>query len=104
MRWGKRLANARRRAGLSQQRVAALAGVPQSTVGRIETGRLEPRAETLDRLLNALGLQLELLPQAGDGVDRTLIAEQRKRSPRERFENAAVMAAFTERLRAGKRR
>lgn len=99
MKWAGRLAGARRRAGLTQQHLASLCGVPQSTVGRIEAGLIEPRAETLDRLLRACGRALDVTEDLGKGEDRTLIREQLRLSPRERFENNVAMAEFVERLR-----
>lgn len=56
---------ARRRAGLSQRALAAQSGVPQSTIGRIEAGLVDPRVRTLSRLLRA-----EICVEAGvDSVD-----------------------------------
>ncbi|MGH2653062.1 MAG: helix-turn-helix domain-containing protein [Actinomycetota bacterium] len=66
------LRQARRRAGLTQRELAARAGVAQSVVGRIETGAVIPRVDTLDRLLAAAGQGLESTPRPGRGVDRTL--------------------------------
>jgi transcriptional regulator with XRE-family HTH domain len=40
---------------------------------RIESGRSTPRVDTLERLLRACGVQLDLVPIAGEGVDRTAI-------------------------------
>jgi transcriptional regulator with XRE-family HTH domain len=66
------LRHARRRAGLTQRALAALSGIPQETIARIEAGRTDPRVGTLDRLLKACGWGLEILPRPGEGVDRTL--------------------------------
>jgi hypothetical protein len=46
--------------------------VAQSVVGRIESGAVVPRVDTLDRLLEACGEGIESLPRPGRGVDRTL--------------------------------
>jgi uncharacterized protein len=67
--------NARRRAGLSQRALARAAGVPHSTVARIELGRLSPRTDTLERLLRASGRTLATEPTLGEGVDRSQIRE-----------------------------
>ena len=67
--------SARRRVGLTQRQLAEKAGVPQSTVGRIESGVTDPRSETLIRLLRACGEDLEALPRIGMGVDRSLARE-----------------------------
>jgi len=50
----------------SGRALARLAGVPHSTVARIELGRLSPRTETLERLLRAAGQTLS--------TDSTLLA------------------------------
>lgn len=46
---------ARTRAGLSQRDLAAAAGTSQPAIARYESGRGEPRADTLERLLAACG-------------------------------------------------
>jgi transcriptional regulator with XRE-family HTH domain len=66
------LRQARRRAGLTQRQLAERVGVAQSVVGRIESGAVVPRVDTLDRLLEACGEGMESLPRPGRGVDRTL--------------------------------
>jgi transcriptional regulator with XRE-family HTH domain len=70
--------HARRGARLSQRALAEGAGVPQSTVARIETGVLSPRVDTLERLLRAAGRTLSHERRTGAGVDRTLIHERLK--------------------------
>jgi transcriptional regulator with XRE-family HTH domain len=64
---------ARLTAGLSQRQLAERSGVPQSTVGRIEAGLVDPRVGTLSRLVRACGYDLEVLARIGLGVDRTLM-------------------------------
>lgn len=70
---GRMVREARRRAGLTQRQLAAKSGVPQETIARIERGRSDPRATTLDRLLEACGYGLESRPRLGIGVDRSQI-------------------------------
>lgn len=53
------LRRARRSAGLSQQEMARRAGVPQSTIGRIEADLTTPAVDTLQRLLALCGWSLE---------------------------------------------
>jgi transcriptional regulator with XRE-family HTH domain len=92
---------ARRRAGLSQRALAEAAGVPQSTVARIELGTLSPRANTLERLLRGTGHGLSTEPLLGIGIDRTQIRELLRLTPTERARlaaaNAANMAEFKRR-------
>ena len=70
------LREARREVKLSQRALALVAGVPQPTVARIESGAVTPRVDTLDRLLRACGKDLELVERAGTGLDRTMIRER----------------------------
>jgi transcriptional regulator with XRE-family HTH domain len=76
------LRDARRAAGLSQRQLAALAGVPHSTVARIEALLTSPRVDTLERLLRAAGhaLTSEPVPRA----DRTVIRALLEVTPTER--------------------
>jgi transcriptional regulator with XRE-family HTH domain len=98
------LRKARNRAGLSQRSLAAKAGVPQSTVGRIETGAIEPRIDTLLRILHASGHDLELGPRLGEGVDRAQIRERLALTPRQRLEDLTAAAAAVRRLRGRARK
>lgn len=43
---------------LSQKDLAAKAGVSQSTIAQIETGRLSPSIDTLDEISQALGVKI----------------------------------------------
>ena len=52
---------ARRKSGLSQQRLAELAGVSKLTVIRIEAGKTNPRNRTLERLAIPLKVELDEL-------------------------------------------
>jgi transcriptional regulator with XRE-family HTH domain len=88
----------RRRAGFTQRVLAARVGIKQPAIARIESGRVIPRADTLDRLLSACGYQLELRPSPG--LDRTAIRELLRISPRRRLELAAAEANNLEGLLA----
>ena len=79
--WG-----ARRSAGLSQRALARRAKVPQPTISAIESGRQDPRFETLLALVEACGQELAALPRPGDGVDRSLIREQLRLTPNAKVE------------------
>lgn len=65
----------RRRAGLTQRALAQKAGIPQETIARIESSAADPRIETLDRLLEACEMALEVMPRLGIGIDRSQINE-----------------------------
>jgi transcriptional regulator with XRE-family HTH domain len=50
----------RLRSGLSQRRLAELAGLTQPTVARIENGRIQPTFDRLLALVRACGLDLDV--------------------------------------------
>lgn len=91
----------RRRAGLTQRELGARSGVPQATIARIESGRTEPRFAMLQRLLRECGQHLAVEDLPGVGVDRSLIREMLKLSPRERAERAAEEARNLEAFEPG---
>ena len=92
MKAARALRSARKRAGLSQRQLAEKSGVPQSTIGRIEAGSVDPRVRTLSRLIRACGFDLEVEPLLGEGVDRSLIRERLTLSPGERIVSAGKAA------------
>jgi transcriptional regulator with XRE-family HTH domain len=53
-RFGRNLFMARRRAGLSQERLAALCSLHRTEIGPLEQGRRLPRVDTLLKLVAAL--------------------------------------------------
>ena len=99
MRANTLLRRARRKAGLSQRALAEKSGVPQSTVGRIEAGIVDPRAATLDKILEACGFELDVETRLGEGVDRSQIREFLALRPRQRIEAATTAARNVGRLR-----
>lgn len=56
MRMNQQLKLARIRAGLTQQELANIAGVPENFISKLETGRIRPSAETMDALRQHLSL------------------------------------------------
>lgn len=62
---GPALRALRRRADLSQRELAAKAGVPKSTVARIESATADPRFGTVERLVRAAG-GLLVIGESGD--------------------------------------
>jgi DNA-binding XRE family transcriptional regulator len=66
---GWRLAEIRRRRGLTQAQVADKMGVGKSRVSQIERGRVSTR-EVLDRYVEALGGRLSLVADFGDELLR----------------------------------
>ncbi|MDQ3938720.1 MAG: helix-turn-helix domain-containing protein [Chloroflexota bacterium] len=104
------LRHARRAAGLTQRALATSAGVPQSTVARIERGQLSPRVDTLERLLAVAGQTLSSVPVAGAqhpsgaGVDRTQIRALLALTPAERARLAVADAIGLDRVLAAAER
>jgi transcriptional regulator with XRE-family HTH domain len=90
---------ARRRAGLSQRTLAAQSGVPQETIARIESGATVPRFDTIAHLLDACGLELEVVPRLGVGEDRTLIRRALAMEPDARLEEGLRAARGMEQLK-----
>ncbi|ROS27970.1 helix-turn-helix domain-containing protein [Cellulomonas sp. PhB150] len=79
----------RERAGLSQARLAALAGTSQPAVSRYEAGTASPSMATLERLMAAMGARLEV--QVVDAA-RTLDART-ERMVKLRTSRAQILAA-----------
>jgi len=73
---GSLLLLARIERGWTQRQLAAAAGVPVSTVARIETGVRQPSLVTLSRLLAAADLELRTRIEAYDDHDDILDARQ----------------------------
>jgi predicted transcriptional regulator len=83
---------------MSQRELAEAAGVPQPAIARIEAGRVQPRVDTLDRLLEACGSDLEVAPRLGIGIDRTVMRRLLRLTPEERLAVAVADARGLERL------
>ena len=103
MKMARLLSTARRRAGLTQRELARRAGVPHSTVARIELGRLSPRTDTLEALLRATGHALAVETALGEGVDRSQIRALLTLTPLERTRLAADDAANFDALAVARR-
>ena len=77
---------------MSQRDLAQAAGVPQSTIARIESKALSPRVETLTKIGQVLGLEVEMVRSRGAGVDRSQIRQLRKLKPMHRIRRMARSA------------
>jgi transcriptional regulator with XRE-family HTH domain len=60
-RFGRNLFMARRRAGYSQEELAARCSLHRTEIGLVENGRRLPRVDTLMKLAGALGVGAEEL-------------------------------------------
>jgi transcriptional regulator with XRE-family HTH domain len=86
------LREARLKAGLTQRELAQRTRVAQPAIARIESGKVVPRVDTLDRLLRGCGWSLETAHRIGEGLDRTGIVELLRIRPAERARLASAEA------------
>jgi transcriptional regulator with XRE-family HTH domain len=85
---------ARRRAGLTQAALAERAGVPRSTVARIESGARTPSVGLVERLVRAAGLELTIgLSEPDPGTD-SMFERTLRRTPAQRLAAATRAARF----------
>jgi transcriptional regulator with XRE-family HTH domain len=73
---GKVLRNIREDANVSQERLAELAGVARTYIGRIERGEMNPTVATLGRVLRATGVTWK---EFGEIFDREIAAASESR-------------------------
>jgi transcriptional regulator with XRE-family HTH domain len=84
-------------AGLTQQGLAERLGTKQSVISRWERGLDVPRVDTLGRILDACGFEVDLRFRRHDDVDRSQIIRQLRMTPAERAEYlAGSMNAISE--------
>jgi transcriptional regulator with XRE-family HTH domain len=68
VRFGQRLRQARLKAGVSQEKLADLAGLHRTYVSSVERGLRNISLENIDRLATALGVEMaDLMPKRTDG-------------------------------------
>ena len=96
---GKRIQQARERAGLSQDQLAEQLGLSCVFISMIERGVRAPRLEIFVRIANALGVSADELLQdvldQGYKVNASLLSEQLEKLPAaERSKVLAVVAAM----------
>ena len=89
---GKLLADARRRAGLTQADLAKRLTVSQAAVAQLERSDSNPRLATLDRALRATGVELVVTTRPRrPTVDEGLIRQQLELEPAERLRGLEAM-------------
>ena len=96
MRGGSLIKEARRRAGIPQGELASRLSVPQSTVARWETDRIEPSFENVARAIRACDLDLSLQLTPVDHELRALVDEHLRMTPAERFAQNSHLVNFVE--------
>jgi transcriptional regulator with XRE-family HTH domain len=89
---GKLLADARRRAGLTQADLAKRLAVSQAAVAQLERADSNPRLATLDRALRATGSELVVTARPRrPTVDESLVRQQLELTPIERLRGLETM-------------
>lgn len=78
----ERVRSARTRAGLSQRQLAERSGVQQPNIAAIESGRSQPTASTLEKLLTAAAVRPSAVLAARREEVRRAIAQAGGRDPR----------------------
>jgi transcriptional regulator with XRE-family HTH domain len=89
---------------VTQRQLAARARTSQGAISRIERGQVSPTVETLARLLDLLGEELELAAaETEHGHDLTLLRANLARTPTERLRHGVSFANFVRRTQQGAR-
>lgn len=85
---GSLLALARARLNLTQRELALRSGVAQSTIARIELGRVDPGFVSVQRILASVGLEPGVHPETPDDHDPLLLERHfgRREVERQRVE------------------
>src|SRR2546425_6959315 len=81
---GSLLREARRQAGISQAELARRAGVTQSVVSAYESGARQPSLPTLERLVKATGLELDITVRRPRSISEAMGGPLGKRLVRHR--------------------
>lgn len=92
---GLLIAEARKRAGLTQRELGDRLGSHQSVVARWETGRARPDFNTVQRAVRAAGFELGFSLHPADDHDLTLIRRELRLQPHDRLRSlVAAVDAF----------
>lgn len=100
------LRTARERNGITQQRLAELAGTSQAAISQIERDEVSPTVETLNRLFEAMGEAIQISsislerrpPRGGNQTIRQLRSDYRDHSAKERLSQAAELSRIATEL------
>lgn len=97
---GPILRDARRRAGVSQRRLAIRTGIAAPSISRIENGHESPSFERFGALLQALGFEssVELRDLSGSRADPVHLAAEAQLTPSQRLASLFEWMRFGDRL------
>lgn len=104
---GHLLRDKRMAKSLSQSRLAELAGIKQQHLSLIESGRIQPRIDTLERICEALGLAVNIQPafekrkREFEAFNRWEEAQPLELDLRTRFQRAQEVYSFSARESQG---
>lgn len=98
---GNLLRRARAQKGLTQRELAELAGVPQSSIAKIESGARQPTLPVLTRILVAVDLEPRIALEPYDDHDDVLDATTAGRSDTQRATVDASVDKLIDALRTG---
>ncbi len=68
----KQIKIARQFAGLTQAELASVLGIKQATVSKYEKGEIIPSVERLEKILDVLGYELQIVPKHNNPEGRAL--------------------------------
>ena len=96
------IAQARKRAGLTQAQLAARMGTHQPVVARWEAGRSTPGFDTVTRAVRAAGFELSVGIARADDHDVVLVRRELMLEPHERLTSlVSAVRAFASMAAAG---
>jgi transcriptional regulator with XRE-family HTH domain len=97
---GRILRDARRRAGVSQRRLAIRTGVAAPAISRIENGHESPSFERFTSFMAALGFEasVELHELSGSQADPAHLVAEARLTPSQRLESLFEWMRFGDRL------
>lgn len=91
---------ARKRRGMTQAQLAALAGTTQSAIARLESGRTAPSFDDVVRYLRLMDLDLDLMLVERDDSDWSLAVPLLSLTPEQRLAHHDDVVRGLEELRA----
>lgn len=62
----------RKKEHMTQQQLAEKSGIKQPMIARIESGKTDPQLSTFKKLLDSLGLEIQVIPKLDKEVERDI--------------------------------